>query len=264
MPKKSLLPSSVTDKLLDIYSRFSPSYIQKSLNIPASTFARFQRGEYTPSKSTIKKLFNTVRNSDRKEMYDSAKRAGFSVSDARKISSKSRSNAVIAIKRSAAPERARKRVNIVSTEQRAGKTKESLRAVSKLNKTVRIIEKYLQKVPTEDKNEKRVYIYALARKNGLTAAEARDIRNWSKEKAEKYIIMREGGAMVMHAKAAAEGSLDFVSDQNIRYNRVAEILSKIHNVPIEHIKRGMSINYSKERTVDDWEEYVKEKHGIKF
>jgi hypothetical protein len=265
MPRKSSLSSSVTDKLLDIYSRFEPSYVQRILGIPASTFSRYRQGVFVPSKLSAVRLLQAGRNADRRELYHLAKKTGLSVNEARIVSSKNRFVALQVINRTRRRERPvgpfKKISEIILPPEKPDRT---VRPVEKLPGVIKRIERAIRKTPVGDRNEKRQYIYDLARKTGLTAAESRDIRGWNTEKAEKYLLMREGGAMVMHARAAAEGSREFVENQNARYNRVAEFLAKKHNVKIEYIKRGMTINYSLERTVDDWEEYIKEKHGVKL
>jgi hypothetical protein len=255
-PSSSLPSQTIRDTLLDLYARFEPSYIQRKLGIPASTYSRYRQGIFVPSKKNIDRLVREGKNADRREIYNLAKRTGFTTEQARKVRSKSRTEALNVIHRVRKPERA-----VVPFKKVSKAVRENL-PVRELPGKLKKIERLIKKIPTGGGNEKRKYLYDLARKTGLTAAESRDIRGWNAEKAEKYIIMREGGAMVMHARAAAEGSIDFVKDQNARYNRVAEFLSKKHDVPIEYIKRGMSINYSLERTVDDWEEYVKEKHRV--
>jgi hypothetical protein len=254
----------ISDKLTEIYSRFEPGFIQRTLRIPASVYARLRQGTVKPSQKTVRALIRTARNADRRERYSAAKRAGFTPAESRKIRSLSRSKAFYEIQAVRSPQNKPLRFKSISESLPPTKVSTSLKPVKTLPATIRKIDRAIKNTPVDDINRKRQYVYDLARKTGLTAAEARDIRGWNVERVQKYLTMREGGAMVMHAKAAAEGPLSFVENQNARYNMVARILSRIHNVPVKYIKRGMSINYSLERNVDDWEEYLKEKHGIVF
>jgi len=240
----------ITEKLIEIFTLFEPAFIQKTTGIPASTYRKFQQGKAAPSAYTRNLLYKTAKNAYRREKYHTAREKGFNSREAKQVSSygKNRFFSTVVQK---IPEK-----DYVTAPKRV---KTIVRAV-KERKTETILPK-VKELPLTDR---RKTLYHIAREAGLTAKEARDVRGMNFEKAVKYIKIRGAGGMVIHAEAYKDAPMSMIEDTVRRYENVAYTLSKIHGVPVEIIKKGMSINYTKERLVDDWEQYIKEKHNLEL
>jgi hypothetical protein len=74
-----------SERLLDIYTFYSPGHLQKALSIPASTITRIQTGQFKPSKTTVDRLFRYDKSFRGKELYRRARESGLSSREAGRL-----------------------------------------------------------------------------------------------------------------------------------------------------------------------------------
>ena len=135
-----------------------------------------------------------------------------------------------------------------------GKVKLSDKSVDKIFNFHKIAVKELSR----DKRKER---YRNARDIGLSSKEASAVRSLSESRADNYIRLRSVGTLPEYALKQALLPDHIVHSYQLRMLEVGKKLAKKHNVKLEYIFKGMAKNNY--RTVDDWEQYTKEKVHFK-
>lgn len=124
----------------------------------------------------------------------------------------------------------------------------------------RLSEVSKSKIRRFHRSELRKEKYRIARSRGLTSSESKRVRSFNIDRVEKYVQLRSSGARVSDADRLSYASSGLVDMISRRLVRVANILSKVHEVKLKYILRGISLS---DRNIDDWEVYVKEMGYVK-